>query len=188
MREALTAILMLVATSTAMAADPLPSAADDAAARLAALPLHPIEGLWSIPGHDTVIEIVRDSLATNGEPARYRMAVVTADDLAVPAGTIVGTATPTAAYGVYDSTIFTDALPGKHLTPAEPRRVTLSLADDDSRLMAKSYGRNVVLRWWRLLPYTLRWALSVTEEMAPDTEGLVRIYPESSLPQNPVYL
>ncbi|MDE6484272.1 MAG: hypothetical protein K2L14_02620 [Duncaniella sp.] len=188
MREALAALALLGATVTAVAAEPLPSASDEATARLAALPLHPIEGLWSIPGHDTVIEIVRDSLNAAGEPARFSLSVITADDLAVTAGTVVGSAIPTATYGVYDSTIFTDVLPGRHLTPSQPRRVTLTLADDDSRLMAKSYGRNVALRWWRLLPYTLRWALSVTEDKAPDTEGLVRIFPESSLPQNPVYL
>lgn len=177
MRQAVAALLLLLTGLTAMAGEALSTTA-----------LHPIEGLWRIPGSDCVIEILRDSLTASGEVARYRLTVVSADDLAVEEGTVIGEAIPTAAYGVYDSRIYTDVEPGRSLTPTSPRRVTLTLDEEESRLTAKRYGRNITLRWWRLLPYMLRWALSVTDDKAPDTDGLVKIYPETALPENPVYL
>ncbi|MDE5785528.1 MAG: hypothetical protein K2H98_03260 [Duncaniella sp.] len=183
-----TGVMLLAAILSAVAGEVSPSAFDEARARLSVLPLHPVEGLWQIPGHDSVLEIVRDSITPSGQVARYRIAVVEAEDLALAAGTVVGTVTPTAAHGVYDSRIFTDVEPGRHLIPSSPRRCTLTLDADESRLMVKHHRRKVTVRWWRLLPYMLRRVVSVSKDDAPDTDGLVRIYPESSTPQNPVYL
>lgn len=187
-RLLVTGVMLLAAVLSAAAGDAMPSPFDEARDRLSALPLHPVEGLWQIPGHDSVLEIVRDSVTPSGQVARYRIAVVTADDLALAAGTVVGLVTPTAVHGVYDSRIFTDVEPRRHLIPTSPRRCTLTLDGDESRLMVKHHRRKVSVRWWRLLPYMFRRAVSVSKDDNPDTDGLVRVFPESSTPQNPVYL
>ncbi|MBD5253704.1 MAG: hypothetical protein HDS51_05715 [Barnesiella sp.] len=181
-------LLAMLSVSSAPAAEPTPSAIDEAVSRLSSLPLHPIEGLWQMPGHESVVEIVRDSVSPSGEVARYRIEAIVSVDLAVTPGTVVGTVTPTAAYGIYDSRIFTDAEGDRRLIPTSPRRCTITLDNDESRLVARRYGRNIALRWWRLLPYMFRWAVSVNSQNAPDTDGLVRIYPETSSPGVPVYL
>lgn len=179
---------ILLACNPMQPADLKPSPLHESVERLKELDMHPIEGIWQIPGHESRLEIIRDSITPSGQIARYRIAVIIADDLSIGAGTVVGYATPTAEYGVYDSRIFTDVTPGRRLTPSAPRKFTLTLNGDESRLTAKRYGKNVIVRWWRLLPYMLRWTFSVDDKQAPETDGLVRIYPEPKSPQNPVYL
>ncbi len=188
MNPALQAVAFLMACNAAWGAGMNPSPFEESVSRLRELDLHPVEGIWQFPGHDSMVEIARDSITPSGQVARYRVAVIATDDLSLDPGTVVGYATPTARYGVYDSRFYTDLHPDRKLTPSAPRKFTLTLDEDESRLTAKRYGKNVTVRWWRLLPYMFRWTFSVTDTQADETDGLVRIYPEPATPQNPVYL
>lgn len=190
MRLLILLIILTLSSPAALCDIPRPdNAVAEAAGRLRSLPLHPVEGLWQFPGHDAVIEICRDDTSSvSDNVARYNMTLILTSDLSVRPGTVVGYLTPTGRYGVYDSRIYTEMSSDGERRLVNPRKYVLTLEDGESRLVMKRYGKKMKFRWWRLMPYMFRWAISDSEISPGELEGLVRIFPEPAIPLNPVYL
>lgn len=158
--------------------------------RLADLPLHIVEGIWEFASEGTLMAIERaESSARNAGSAAtlYRMVVVKGADMALRPGTVMGYLSTTSKRGVYDARIFTSRNDDGTVL-SSPKRYTISLSDDDSRLTIKEYGKTFVFNWWRLMPYMYRYVLSRRENRPPDMEGCVRLFPEPSIPLEPLYL
>lgn len=180
MRSLLLTLLMILTAATAAGNDIVQQARE----QLSELPLHPVEGLWQFPGEEGVIRIMR----SDADARSYDMVVLTAPDNFLMPGTTIGHISPTAAYGVYDATIYTDVTPGRFLKPSRPKTFVISLADEESRIMMRRYGKTVKFKWWRLMPYMFRWTITESQSSRGEIDGLVRIYPEPAIPLNPVYL
>lgn len=159
--------------------------------RMAAMPLHSIEGLWRFAAEGTLMAIERtDDRSLSADDAgsvTYRMVVVSAADLSLRPGTVMGYLSPTAKRGVYDARLYTgrtDAGTALH----SPKSYTVTLADSDSRLSLNRYGTSYHFNWWRLLPYMYSRLISRTERKTSGTEGCVRVYPAPAVPLEPRYL
>ena len=148
--------------------------------RMAASPLHDIEGIWEMA-------IERDP-ATDGASALYRMIVINSASISTRQGTVIGYLTPTSRRGSYDARIYT-ALSDDHRRLIRPSRNVISLSDDGSRITFKPYGRTLRFNWWRLLlPYMYRSVITPIEHPRGDLDGCVRVYPAPATPLNPRYL
>ncbi len=160
---------------------------DSVRARLSALPLHEIEGIWEFAGEGSVMAIERDE-RTSGASTVYRMVTVRSSDLALRPGTVMGYLTPSSKRGVYDARIYsshTDEGTRLH----KPSSCTVTLGDDGTRITVKPYGKMFHVNWWRLLlPYMYRHLITRTERSPGDIEGCLRIFPTPARPQNPRYL
>ncbi len=155
--------------------------------RMAASPLHDIEGIWEMAGEGSLMAIERDP-ATDGASALYRMIVINSASISTRQGTVIGYLTPTSRRGSYDARIYT-ALSDDHRRLIRPSRNVISLSDDGSRITFKPYGRTLRFNWWRLLlPYMYRSVITPIEHHRGDLDGCVRVYPAPATPLNPRYL
>ncbi len=161
--------------------------ADSVTDRLAAMPLHDIEGLGEFTGQGTLMAIERDPL-THGAATRYRMVAVRSSDLALRPGTVMGYLTPTSRRGRYDARIYT-ATTDEGTRLRKLARHTITLSDESSRIIIKPYGRLLRFNWWRLIfPYMYRSLITPIERREDDLDGCIRVYPPPAVPLNPVYL
>ena len=161
--------------------------ADIVRTRMAASPLHDIEGLWEMVGEGSLMAIERDP-STDGASAVYRMVVVRSASVSVREGTVMGYLTPTSQRGQYDARIFS-TLSDDHTRLIRPTRNVITLGDDGSRITFRPYGRKLRFNWWRLLlPYMYRTLVTPVERSRGDLDGCVRVYPTPSNPLNPRYL
>lgn len=160
---------------------------DSVGTRLKALPLHAVEGLWEFTPEGTVMAIERVENRQEQATTLYRMVVVKGADLALRPGTVMGYLVTTSKRGVYDARIYT-ARRDEGTTLSSPKKFTLTLTDEDSRLTVKGYGKFLKFNWWRLLPYMYRYLVSQHERSPGDIKGCVRIYPEPAHPLEPRYL
>ncbi|MDE6090713.1 MAG: hypothetical protein K2G41_08420 [Duncaniella sp.] len=159
--------------------------------RMQLLPLHSVEGLWRFAAEGTLMAIERED---SDDPARdeagavtYRMVIVRAADMSLRPGTVMGYLSPTAKRGVYDGRIYTgrtDSGTALH----SPKKVTLTLGDDESRLVISRYGSSLRFNWWRLLPYMYRRLITKQEKSPGDIDGCLRVFPAPAIPTEPRYL
>lgn len=155
--------------------------------RLAALPLHEIEGLWEMAGEGSLMAIVRDP-ATDGASTLYRMIVVRSASLSLREGTVMGYLTPTSQRGRYDARIYS-SLSDDHTGLTGLTRNVISLGDDGSRIEFRPYGRKLRFNWWRLLlPYMYRTLVTPVDRPRGDIDGCIRVFPAPANPLNPRYL
>lgn len=155
--------------------------------RLAASPLHEIEGLWEMAGEGSLMAIERDP-STDGAATLYRMIIVRGASLSLREGTVMGYLTPTSQRGRYDARIYS-ALSDDHTRLTDLTRNVVSLGDDGSRIEFKPYGRKLRFNWWRLLlPYMYRTLITPLERPRGDIDGCIRVYPAPTNPLNPRYL
>lgn len=159
--------------------------------RMAAMPLHSIEGLWRFAAEGTLMAIERidddTPSADDAGTVTYRMVVVSAADLSLRPGTVMGYLSPTAKRGVYDARLYTGRTdPGTALH--SPKSYTVTLTDSDTRLSLNRYGTSYRFNWWRLLPYMYSRLVSRTEKKPSGTEGCLRVYPAPAIPLEPRYL
>lgn len=159
--------------------------------RLAALPLHAIEGLWRFASEGTLMAIERSEVrplhADDAGTSMYRMIVVRAADPTLRPGTVMGYLTPTAKRGVYDARIYTGQSDSGTMLHS-PKKFTLTLSDSDSRLAISSYGNSLKFNWWRLLPYMYRYIFTRKEKSPGDISGCLRVFPTPAIPTEPRYL
>lgn len=164
---------------------------DSVVGRLAAMPLHSVEGLWRFASEGTLMAIERNGdKAPSGfdaETTLYRMVVVRAADMALRPGTVMGYLTPTAKRGVYDARIYTSRL-DNGTTLHSPKTFTVTLTDDDSRIAISSYGTKLRFNWWKLLPYMYRYIFTRREKSPGDIQGCLRVFPAPAIPAEPRYL
>lgn len=159
--------------------------------RMEAMPLHSIEGLWRFAAEGTLMAIERDDsreiLPDEAGTMIYRMVIVSAADLSLRPGTVMGYLSPTAKRGVYDARIYTgrtDAATTLH----SPKTCTLTLSDSDSRLVIARYGSSLRFNWWRLLPYMYSRLISRREKSPGNIDGCLRVFPAPAIPTEPRYL
>ncbi|WP_290464096.1 hypothetical protein [Duncaniella muris] len=164
---------------------------DSVTDRLAQMPLHAVEGLWRFASEGSLMAIERNSDRAAGEyeaeTTVYRMVIVRAADMALRPGTVMGYLTPTAKRGVYDARIYTSRL-DNGTTLHAPKKFTVTLTDDDSRISISDYGSSLRFNWWRLLPYMYRYLFTRQEKNPGAIQGCLRVFPAPSIPSEPRYL
>lgn len=164
---------------------------DSVADRLAQMPLHAVEGLWRFASEGSLMAIERNSDRAAGEyeaeTTVYRMVIVRAADMALRPGTVMGYLTPTAKRGVYDARIYTSRL-DNGTTLHAPKKFTVTLTDDDSRISISDYGSSLRFNWWQLLPYMYRYLFTRQEKNPGAIQGCLRVFPAPSIPSEPRYL
>ncbi len=156
--------------------------------RLAASPLHAVEGLWRFPGEGSILAIERPATRRPlGERQDiYLMVAVAPVDRAVRPGTVMGVLAATAKKDVYDCRLYTSSTDdGRLLT--SPKKFLLQLADDN-RIVFKPYGKKLKIRWWKLFPYMFRRVFTQEGTIPDDLDGCVRVFPEPLPPIEPRYL
>ena len=159
--------------------------------RLAAMPLHAVEGLWQFPSDGAVVAIVRSDAERESDvhiASAYRMMVVRSPRRSVRPGTLMGHLSRTSKPGVYAAQIYTSGDGGSRLAVARKFTVTQS---DDGHLSFSRSRLWVRANIWRLFPYLSRVSLRVgrTHDEPRDLDGLIRLFPAPvSGPIEPVYL
>lgn len=154
--------------------------------RLGALPLHFVEGIWSLPADGAEFAVERTAPSATMSAVRYRIVVLRTTDRAVRPGTVMGIMTP-AADGEYDAAIYTSIDADGQLR--SPRQFTLKLRDDNSAITIKRVKSRYSLEPHRLLPYLFRRVIrSRYGDNGSATMTAVRQFPDPVIPLSPRYL
>lgn len=160
-------------------------------ADLGRMPLHHIEGIWRYTTEKTEIAIIRPvclegcDLAAGGvDEGCYYIVLTGSADRSLRPGTVMGVVIPSAKSGVYEARIYTRKAASLMY---DPRKFTLRLSDDDSRLVFDKKKSEFSVNLWHFVPYL--WRYSVRRNVsAPAVSGCIRVYPEPELPLEPRYL
>lgn len=201
-RLGLIATALIMGTMTAGARNPRPAPdvpatsltlsgyedTDSVRARMAASPLHIVEGLWRFPADGGLMAVERCDLGGERERAsQYRLVVVDAANRILSPGTVMGYLWATAKRGVYEARLYTSVnREGTQL--CNPKYFTLTLDDQESRLSFRKHKTGVRLNLWRLLPFMFRFSVVRQDNRPDDLDGCVREYPMPALPAEPIYL
>jgi hypothetical protein len=189
--QQLLSLLLLIYAMLPCRADTVDDYADIARVkeRMAASPLHLIEGIWQFPEDGATIAIEREVSADplDNNEWHYRMVVIKSPSRSLLPGTVMGRVRATAKRNSYAATIYTDTDGGSRML--KPKKFTLTLSDD-SRLTFRRKGATVRLQLWRMLPYVSRLGVRVYHDRdADDDDGCVRIFPATAgAPIQPRYL
>lgn len=197
MRQATLLTLLLVLALSLGARSPLDAASraigevrggyhdpDSLRAILAARPLTPVEGLWELAGHGSLVAVELLSMS----PEIYTVTLVRAADLALLPGTVVGCLTPMAEAGAYDARLASTLNPKPRALPRHST-YTVRLSADRAYLRLEPYGDTLKLNWWRMLvPYRWRLPLVRNQKPRPDISGFRRVFPAPDPPLSPRYL
>lgn len=150
--------------------------------RLSMLDLHRIEGLWEMTGGGALLAIERDNDAGDGS---YRIVVVEAADRRLLSGTAVGRIERAGKAGMYIGKMFTQLKGDKLLLPK-----TFSMKfDEDTGLMECMRNRSTIrINLWHFVPFLYRNSVRTVHDSNAAHHGLKRIYPQPSIPLDPIYL
>lgn len=153
---------------------------------LESLPLHHIEGLWRFPSDGTEVAIMRmpTDRGSLDEPEGYGIILLFSRNRALRPGTVIGRISPSAKEHVYEAKIYTFS---KGSTLMMPKKFSLQLNSDDSRLVFDQKKSAISFNLWRMLPYAWRYSVKRNRNSG-STSGCIRIYPEPDLPHEPIYL
>ena len=160
---------------------------DSVAARLAALPLCPAEGIWQMTGGGALFAIERENMATELAPTRLRMVMVRSPWRTIRPGTLLGHLEPTVRPGVYEARIYSTI--ARRTGRSVARAFTLKLDDERSLMTFEPFKSPVRINVFRLLPYMYRRLVEVQKSRPDGLDGAVRVMPASeSNPLTAVYL
>lgn len=161
---------------------------DSVQARIAELPLCPIEGIWKMVEADgAVFAIERVGQTLELAPAKLQMIMLRSPWRSIRPGTIIGHIVPTTKRGVYQARLYSDFAQKTGLSV--PRGFTLELSDNDAMLSFKPFKAPVKINLLKLLPYLFRRTISFQNPAPTINNGAVRLFPmQSSHPLTPVYL
>ena len=157
--------------------------------RLAAMPLHIIEGIWQFPSDGAVVSLGRytpGDILDDGA-VRYRMIVLRSPLRSIHPGTVMGYVAATSKRGVYAAHVYTSTDGGRLLI--RPKNFTFTL-NDDGHLSFRVHSMSFYADVWRMIPYLSRISFRVRSADKPkDLDGCTRIFPEPlSGPIEPRYL
>lgn len=156
-------------------------------AAMSEVPLHRIEGVWQFPATGVEIAILRESILrgkTAAGETLYKIIIISSPNRATRPGTVMGLISAAAKSGEYEANIYTNNI-GSTLTL--PKKFTLSLIDNDSSIEFRRHRSSFSINLWRLLPYV--WRNTVRPNMPErKSDGCIRVFPEPSLPREPIYL
>lgn len=163
------------------------SSTDSIMARLASLPLCPIEGLWQMGGDGALFVVERAEWSTAHAPARLKLVMVRSPWRSIRPGTVFGHAVVTAKPRVYEARIYSENARRSGL--ALPRKFTLTVDADGGILTFKPFKSPFRINLFRLLPYMYRRVITPQQSRPDGLDGAVRIFPVSAgHPLTPVYL
>lgn len=141
-----------------------------------------VEGIWSATDRGTCVAIVRghaSGASRSLAPGCCLMVLMRSASAGLPSGTVMGVLAPTAREGVYDAQLYTRRS-GRQLTA--PRRFTLQLSTNGSRLSATEVHTGVAVDIWRLLPYPYRSVVRNRDDRQRNLDGFVRLWPATAAP------
>ncbi|MDE6652472.1 MAG: hypothetical protein K2K08_08735 [Paramuribaculum sp.] len=148
---------------------------------------HRIEGIWQFPGSGATVAIERIADRTKLPGANtYNMVVVRSDNRNIKPGTLMGVLAPSAKSNIYDAVIYTS--PGRKARLTMPKHFTLTLSEQDSRLIFKQVKSKYSLNLWRMLPYMFRYVVRTNENTGKAPLGCIKIFPSPAIPTEPRYL
>lgn len=163
------------------------SSTDSIKARLASLPLCPIEGLWQMGGDGALFVVERAEWSTAHAPAHLKLVMVRSPWRSIRPGTVFGHAVVTAKPGVYEARIYSENAQRSGL--ALPRKFTLTVDADGGILTFKPFKLPFRINIFRLLPYMYRRVITPQQSRPDGLDGAVRVFPVSAAhPLTPVYL
>lgn len=158
---------------------------DSVEARLAQLPLSPIEGVWQMAAEGATFVIERVEASTHLAPAELRIIIVRSPKRSIRPGTVVGHAVTTARPGVYQARLYSSFAPRSGLI--SPRSFTLEVNDD--MLVFKPIKAPVKVNLFRLLPYMYRRVFTLQDSHPEGIDGAMRLFPRTAAhPLTPIYL
>ncbi len=150
-------------------------------------PLHHIEGIWQFTADGITIAIDRHSpnqAPSSSAMTGYRMILISAPNRSLRPGTVIGLIAPTAKAGTYEARIHTSQ---KGLSVTGSGKFTLTLDDEESRIVFSRHKSAYSINLWRALPYMFRHVVRKNEKRE-SSEGCIRIFPQPARPHEPVYL
>lgn len=137
-------------------------------------PVHRLEGLWMFTASDALVAVER--FADAGDRAermpRYRMVIVSSPRRTMVPGTVMGYMGVTSRKNVYDAMIYT-VTEGATLTT--PRRFTVRLGDNDTRLSFMPVKKGLAVSVRRLFPYLFRVGIREYDTRDESLDGCVRV-------------
>lgn len=137
-------------------------------------PVHRLEGLWMFTASDALVAVER--FADVGDRAermpRYRMVIVSSPRRTMVPGTVMGYMGVTSRKNVYDAMIYT-VTEGATLTT--PRRFTVRLGDNDTRLSFMPVKKGLAVSVRRLFPYLFRVGIREYDTRDESLDGCVRV-------------
>ncbi|MDE6534878.1 MAG: hypothetical protein K2K82_02600 [Muribaculaceae bacterium] len=160
---------------------------DSVEARMARLPLSPVEGIWEMAADGAVFAIERTE-ASDSEvlPRELRIVILRSPLRRVRPGSVMGTARPTVKPGVYEAWINTKISELGALTL--PRKFTLTLNSEQNALTIQPFKSPVKVNLFRMIPYLYR-VVRIQDSRPDGLDGAIRIYPPQPVnPLTPVYL
>lgn len=185
----LVGIILSLLVCVGLSAESLPgySTVDSVAARMASLPLCPVEGIWQMAADGAVFAVERvDPSETETLPRELRLVVIRSPQRRVRPGSVMGTARPTVKPGVYEARLNTRIADLGALTL--PRSFLLTVGHERSTLTIEPVKSPLKFNLLRLIPYLYR-VVKVQDSRPKGLEGAVRIYPPvTANPLTPVYL
>ncbi len=152
--------------------------------RLNHLDLHHIEGIWQFTSDGVTVVIERKQTNKHSIVKGYTIKVVESPNRIIRPGTLMGHIEPTASQKSYEARMYTNNM-GSTLVMS--KKFTLTLDDDDSRLVFNQHKSSISVNLWRFIPYMWRYSLR-SNNKPKSSHGCIRIYPEPELPLQPVYL
>lgn len=159
--------------------------ADSVEARMAALPLSPIEGIWQMAADGATFAVERAEPSSQLAPPRLRIVMLRSTRRTVRPGTVVGHAVTTAKPGVYEARLYTSFAPKTGLISA--KRFKLEVKDD--MIVLTPFKAPLKINLFRLLPYMYRRVVTPQDSRPEGLNGAVRIFPRPAThPLSPVYL
>lgn len=143
--------------------------------RLSAEPLTPIEGLWRLTADGGIISVERWIPADRpkDDGIYMRIVMVRGSNRAVRPGTVMGYLMPTARAGTYDARLYTNVSSGATLSGARTFRITMK----DDALQFHTVRSGLRVKWPRLLPYPVRYAIDWRADSRDGLDGCVRHIP-----------
>ncbi|MBD5173309.1 MAG: hypothetical protein HDT08_01545 [Bacteroidales bacterium] len=148
---------------------------------------HRIEGIWQFPGSGATVAIERITDRSKLPGAvTYNMVVVRSENRTIKPGTLMGVLAPTAKSNTYDAAIYTSA--GRKARLTAPKHFTLTLGEENSRLIFKRVKSKYSLNLWRILPYMFRYAVRQNNNTGEAPVGCIKIFPLPDAPSEPRYL
>lgn len=179
---------LAVSPLPAVSPAPLPGYSDrtEVQKRIASSGPHRIEGIWRFAESGATIAIEREEGGDAHGAVAYRMTVIRSDNRSIRPGTLMGIITPSAKSDVFDANIYTSSRRNSSLDA--PKRFTLTLAEQGSRLVFARVKSKYSLNLWRMLPYMFRYAVRRNDRTGEAPYGCIKVFPAPAVPAEPRYL
>lgn len=153
---------------------------DEVKARCDETDLQPIEGIWYYPDENMTVVVERNINPLNDVRTDYRIVLISAEDMSLLPGTVIGYCSQSADHNKYKMWIYTEQS-GSLIE--NPQLCVGELNHERNELLIERSEVNVRVRinFSRFLPKLMKGIYAVpTKKDVKIPEGFRKIYPESS--------